>query len=61
MVKKKSWGGILILLLVLMGGALAVWWYMSFSSQPVPSKGVYVNNILSDYGGPPYDCVYKAV
>jgi len=61
MVRKKTWGGILILLLVLMVGALAVWFYTSFSNQPVPSKGVYVNNIQSDYGGSPYDCVYQAV
>ncbi|HHW68228.1 MAG: hypothetical protein PWP07_1089 [Epulopiscium sp.] len=61
MVKRKTWGGIIILLLVLMVGALAAWIYMSFSNQPVPSKGVYVKSIQSDYGGLPYDSLYKAV
>lgn len=52
MVKKKTWEMILVFLFVLLFVGFGLWYYMSFSKQPTPSRGVYVqNNIQSKYGG----------
>lgn len=61
MVKKKVWEGILIII-ILAAALLTIWYYMSFTNHPVPSRGVYVLNTTEiKYREKDYAYLYKTV
>ncbi|WP_160323638.1 hypothetical protein [Defluviitalea phaphyphila] len=51
MVSKKFWSGIIILLFILILGGLTIWYYMNFSVNKTPTRGVYVKNVIENKYG----------